>query len=199
VNLLSIHFSDHSSFYCCHKKAIPTDAYEKTINNMVKMNLFLFSQSRPVKHFRAFRNLFIFFIFYFYSHFIRQATWQKLNAFRHVDMVKMIYGKFKLSIKMGKKGDLSDFECGMVAGARRASLNISETADLQGVYIEWSEKEKISSEQQFCGRKCPVGSRGQRRMVRLVRADRKVTVTQNKHLFPQVYRRANLNAQHFQP
>ncbi len=31
---------------------------------------------------------------------------------------------------MGKKGDLSDFECGMVVGARRAALNISKTADL---------------------------------------------------------------------
>jgi len=55
---------------------------------------------------------------------------------------------------MGMKGDLSDFECGMVAGARRAGLSTSETADLQGFscttisgfYREWSEKEKISRE-----------------------------------------------------
>ena len=33
---------------------------------------------------------------------------------------------------MGKKGDLSDFECGMVVGARWAGLSISETADLLG-------------------------------------------------------------------
>ncbi len=54
---------------------------------------------------------------------------------------------------MGKKGDLSDFERGMVVGARRADLSISKTADLLGyswttiswVYREWSEKEKISS------------------------------------------------------
>jgi len=37
--------------------------------------------------------------------------------------------KFKLSIKIGKKGDLSDFECGIVLGARFAGLSISETAD----------------------------------------------------------------------
>ncbi len=68
----------------------------------------------------------------------------------------------------------------MVVGARRAGLSISETADLlvfshttiSRVYREWSEKEKISSE------KCLVDVRGQRRMGRLVRDDRKATVTQ---------------------
>ncbi len=74
----------------------------------------------------------------------------------------------------------------MVVGARRTGLSISETADLLGfshttissVYREWSEKEKISSERQLCGWKCLVDVRGQRRMGRLVRDDRKTTVTQ---------------------
>jgi len=74
----------------------------------------------------------------------------------------------------------------MVVGARRAGLSISETADLLGfsrttisrVYRECSDKEEISSEQQFCGHKCLVDARGQRRMARLVPADRKATVTQ---------------------
>ncbi len=86
---------------------------------------------------------------------------------------------------MGKKGDLSDFERGMVVGARRAGLSISKTADLLGfshtticrVYRERSEKQ-ISSERQLCVRKCLVNVRGQRRMGRLVRDDRKATVTQ---------------------
>ncbi len=67
-----------------------------------------------------------------------------------------------------------------------ARLSISKTADLLGfshttisrVYRELSDKVKISSERQLCGRKCLVDVRGQRRMGRLVRDDRKATVTQ---------------------
>ncbi len=78
----------------------------------------------------------------------------------------------------------------MVVGDRQAGLSISKTADLLGfsrttiskVYRELSEKEKISSERQLCGRKCLVDVRDQRRMGRLVRDDRKATVTQiNTH------------------
>ncbi len=53
---------------------------------------------------------------------------------------------------MEKKGDLSDFERGMVVGARRAGLSISRSADLLGfshvtisrVYREGPKKRKYS-------------------------------------------------------
>ncbi len=72
----------------------------------------------------------------------------------------------------------------MVVGARLAGLSISQTADLlefshttiYRVYREWSEKEKISSE---ISMKMPCWC--QRRMDRLVRDDRKATVTQKKN------------------
>jgi len=38
----------------------------------------------------------------------------------------------KLNVRMGKKGDLSKFECGIVVGARRAGLSITQSAQLLG-------------------------------------------------------------------
>ncbi len=83
---------------------------------------------------------------------------------------------------MEKKGDLSHFERGMVVGARRAGLSISETADLLGfshtttstVYREWSEKEKISVSGSCVDENALLMSevKGDSR---LVRDDRKVT------------------------
>ncbi len=58
------------------------------------------------------------------------------------------------------------------------STGIFTHTTISRVYREWSEREKISSERQLCGWTCLVDVRGQRRMDRLVRDDRKATVTQ---------------------
>lgn len=92
-------------------------------------------------------------------------TWQKLNVFRHLDVMKTTCWSLNRASEWGWNGTLSV--------AWLTGLSISKTADIR-VFREWSEKEKISSERQMCGRKCLVGVRGQRRMSRLVRT----TVTQ---------------------
>ncbi len=61
---------------------------------------------------------------------------------------------------------------------KNADLLVFSHTTISRAYREWSEKEKISSERQLCGRKYLVDVRGQRRMGRLVRDDRKATVTQ---------------------
>lgn len=66
---------------------------------------------------------------------------------------------------MRKKGDLRDFERGMVVGL--SIMGFSPTT-ISRVSREWSEEEKISS----------VDVRGQRRMGRLVGDDRKATGSQ---------------------
>ena len=50
----------------------------------------------------------------------------------HLGMQMWLRQPAEPSIRMGKKGDLSDFEHGMVVGARPAGLSISETVDLLG-------------------------------------------------------------------
>ena len=94
--------------------------------------------------------------------------WQQSNAQNHADIGLELQLMFTSTIRMGKKCDLSNFDCGMIIGARQGGLSISETADLLGfsctkvtrVCREWCEKPKPSSEQQFCRQKCLVNERG---------------------------------------
>ena len=68
---------------------------------------------------------------------------------------------FRPNVKIGKKYDLSDFDRGMIVGAREGGLSISEIADLLGfsrttvsrVTENGVEKLKTPSKQQFCGQK----------------------------------------------
>jgi len=88
---------------------------------------------------------------------------------------------------MGKKGDSITLEPGMVVGARRAGVSISQSTQVLGfshitiskVYREWSEKEKIHNEWQFCGGKC-LGDMSRLENEQICSAD-KATATQNNH------------------
>ena len=58
---------------------------------------------------------------------------------------------------MGNKSDLSDHE--MIIGARQVVFSISwgfSGTSVSSICREWCEKQKTSSEQQFCGQKCIV-------------------------------------------
>lgn len=96
-------------------------------------------------------------------------TWQQLIAFKHVDNSSGQDNilKFKLSIRLERKGDLSEYKSGMVVCARQAALSVSETTDLLGVsnttisqvYRGCFKKDKISSERHLMSCRCRI--RGQ--------------------------------------
>ncbi|XP_034455388.1 uncharacterized protein LOC117770271 isoform X2 [Hippoglossus hippoglossus] len=92
---------------------------------------------------------------------------------------------------MGKSRDLSEFERGMIVGARSAGCSISETVKRLGfsktavsrVYREWCEKRKTSSHRGSCGRKRLVDESGEKRMERVVEANIQATSEQIQTLY----------------
>ena len=110
---------------------------------------------------------------------IQPIICQKLNSLKACRRGQEVLLFFRPNVKIGKKWNSSDFECGIIVGARQV-VWVSQTTGLlvfshNSIYRvckEWCEKQ-----QQFCGQTCLVNERGQRRRDRLVKADQKVTVT----------------------
>ncbi|KAJ8276573.1 hypothetical protein COCON_G00083250, partial [Conger conger] len=96
---------------------------------------------------------------------------------------------------MGRGKDLSDSEKGQIVMARRLGRSISETAKLVGcsrsavvsTYRQWSEEGQTTNRRQGIGRPRLIDARGQRRLSRLVRTDRKATVAQIAENFNHCY------------
>uniref|UniRef100_A0A669DEJ3 Tc3 transposase DNA binding domain-containing protein n=1 Tax=Oreochromis niloticus TaxID=8128 RepID=A0A669DEJ3_ORENI len=85
---------------------------------------------------------------------------------------------------MGKSRDFSEFERGMIVGARRAGCSLSQTANLLGcsrtavsrVHREWWHKQKTSSDRGASGRKRLVDENGEKRLASMLEANREATV-----------------------
>ncbi|KAM9384244.1 uncharacterized protein KZ484_006111 [Pholidichthys leucotaenia] len=92
---------------------------------------------------------------------------------------------------MGKSRDLSEFERGMIVGARKAGCSISQTAILLGfsrtsvsrVYREWSEKQKTSSERSSTGRKRLVDENGEKKLEGMMKANSQATIVEIQALY----------------
>lgn len=87
---------------------------------------------------------------------------------------------------MGKKRDLTEFERGMIVGARSVGASISKTAGLVkcsraavvNVYREWTTTQKTGSQRRACGRHRLLDARSERRLAKIVRTNRKASVRQ---------------------
>lgn len=63
----------------------------------------------------------------FFSCLLILVIWQEFSAFRHVSIVKAICQDLNNN---ANNGDLSDSECDMGEGSRKAGPSISEPSDL---------------------------------------------------------------------
>lgn len=87
---------------------------------------------------------------------------------------------------MGKRKDLSDFDKGQIVMARRLGQSLSETAALVGcsrsavvsTYQKWSKEGKAVNRRQGHGRPRLIDARGEQKLARVVRSNRRATVAQ---------------------
>ncbi|KAK3533020.1 hypothetical protein QTP70_006231 [Hemibagrus guttatus] len=87
---------------------------------------------------------------------------------------------------MGKCKDLSEFDKGQIVMARRLDQSISITAALVGcsrsavvsVYQKWSKEGTVVNWRQGHGRPRLIDTRGERRLARVIRSNRRATVAQ---------------------
>ncbi len=101
----------------------------------------------------------------------------KTGTFCHLLALYYLYINFKLFLRT-LNVDWLLVSVGLVWVFQKLLIYWDFHTQLSLRFREWSKKEKISSERQLCGWKCLVDVRGQRRMGRLVRDDRKATVSQ---------------------
>lgn len=78
------------------------------------------------------------------------STWaqigrQRLNAFRHANVVKMTCQSSNWATRMGKKGDSSDFECGTVCWGRIARFRYFKSCWSTGIWSTTSKDERERS------------------------------------------------------
>ncbi|XP_042913154.1 uncharacterized protein [Parasteatoda tepidariorum] len=84
---------------------------------------------------------------------------------------------------MGKKSDVTEFQRGMIVGARCVGTSISKTAALVecsraavvNAYKEWTIKQKTRSQIQTCGRHRVLNARKERRLARVSQRNRRAT------------------------
>ncbi|ROJ29333.1 hypothetical protein DPX16_13777 [Anabarilius grahami] len=87
---------------------------------------------------------------------------------------------------MGKRKDLSEFDKRQIVMARRLGQSISKTAALVGcswsavvsIYQKWSKEGTVVNQRQGHGRPRLIDERGERRVARVVRFNRRAAVAQ---------------------
>ncbi|XP_047461875.1 uncharacterized protein LOC125020531 [Mugil cephalus] len=109
---------------------------------------------------------------------------------RH-ETLRRVHEPFSGEENMGKSRDLSEFERGMIVGARSAGCSISQTVNMLGfsktavsrVFREWCEKQKTSSRRELSGRKRLVDEAGEKMLERIMEANNQATDVQIQAMY----------------